>query len=433
MLPKKVLIISYYWPPAGGGGVQRWLKMTKYFAENNWQPIVFTPENPDLPAIDESLLKEVHPAVTVIKNKIWEPYVWFRKFTGKKKNEKIYSGFIDEKKGSSLAQKIAVFIRGNFFIPDARKFWIAPSIKFLTNYLKENQVDVIISTGPPHSTHLIAMGVKKNTGIKWIADFRDPWTKIDFYSKLQMTTYADQKHHQLEKEVLTTADKIVTVSYAWATEFEAISGKKNITVIHNGFDHADFEEQVLALDKEFSICHIGSMNADRNPTTLWKVLADLCKNDKDFAAHLKIRLMGQVDFAVLESIKKMGLAPYLEKIDFLPHTQAIATMKQSQVLLLCINNTENQNGIIPGKLYEYLGSGRPIICVGPDNNDASQILQDAQGDVVAPYQDEAKTKLLLLKYYEKYLQKELKADSKSIMKYSRKALAKRYTELLNSL
>ncbi|MFC2152820.1 hypothetical protein ACFLSE_09880 [Bacteroidota bacterium] len=190
---KKVLIITYYWPPSGGAGVQRWLKFTKYLPEFNWQPIVYTTSSYENQVVDDSLLKDINPETEVIKRPIWEPYFFYKRFTGKKKDQEINAGFLQEKKSNKLLEKLSVFIRGNFFIPDARKFWIRPSVKFLTKYIKENKIDAIISTGPPHSMHIIALKVKMKLNVKWIADFRDPWTNIDFYKDLMLTKRSDRK------------------------------------------------------------------------------------------------------------------------------------------------------------------------------------------------------------------------------------------------
>src|SRR5687768_9770887 len=176
-MSKKVLIITYYWPPSGGSGVQRWLKFVKYLRDYGWEPIVYTPSNPESPVNDDSLAKDIPSGITILKTEIREPYGLYKRFIGRKKDEKISAGFLTEKKKPKFAERIAVWVRGNFFIPDARKWWIKPSISFLSDYLTKNKVDAIVSTGPPHSMHLIAMGVKKKTGIKWLADFRDPWTQ----------------------------------------------------------------------------------------------------------------------------------------------------------------------------------------------------------------------------------------------------------------
>jgi glycosyltransferase involved in cell wall biosynthesis len=196
---KKILIITYYWPPSGGGGVMRWLKMSKYLPELGWKPIIYTPENPDASVTDVSLLEEIHPETETLKTPIWEPYKIFRFLTGKKKSEKFKPGYISEASGGDWKSKVSVFIRGNLLIPDPRKFWIKPSVKFLSQYLEEHPVDLIVSTGPPHSMHLIALELKKKFGTCWIADFRDPWTDIDFYDKLRLTRWADQQHRNLEK------------------------------------------------------------------------------------------------------------------------------------------------------------------------------------------------------------------------------------------
>ncbi|MEA3317025.1 MAG: glycosyl transferase family 1, partial [Bacteroidota bacterium] len=184
---KKVLIITYYWPPSGGAGVQRWLKFAKFLPKYGWNPIIYTPENGEIPVTDKSLHKDISKETKVIKRKIWEPYTWYKKFIGQKNNQKINVGFLSENQKPKFTEKISVWIRGNFFIPDARKFWIKPSVKFLKTYLKNNNVDAIISTGPPHSMHLIAMQLQKKLNLPWIADFRDPWTNIDFYEDLLLT------------------------------------------------------------------------------------------------------------------------------------------------------------------------------------------------------------------------------------------------------
>lgn len=432
MLPKiKILLISYYWPPAGGGGVQRWLKMSKFIADNNVNLTVYTPNISNSTLLDKSLNEEIDKRIKVIHTNIWEPYDIYKIFTNKKKNESVYSGFINESKKPSLTQKISVFIRGNFFIPDARMFWIKPSIAFLKNYLKNNPTDVIISTGPPHSMHMIAEGIKSfDSKIKWIADFRDPWTKIDFYDKLKLTKWGDNKHKKLEKNILSKADKIVTVSNSWLKDFEKLSNRTDIQLITNGYDHLDFINNRVDLDSSFSIAHIGSMNADRNPETLWSVLAELCESDIDFKNCLKIKLIGQVDFAITSSIQKYNLNDNCEKINFLPHKKVIDKMLSSQILLLPINRTSNSMGILPGKLYEYMGAKRPILCIGPKEADSHQIISNTNAGYCVDYDDFTNTKKYILEMYIKYKEGNLSIESHDIEKYSRKSLADKYIELI---
>ena len=285
-MKKKVLIISYYWPPSGGGGVMRWLKMSKFLPELGWQPIVYTPENPDPSISDESLLKEVHSKIIELKTPIWEPYDIYRKITGKKKNDKFKAGYISEASSGNWKSRFSVFIRGNFLIPDPRKFWIRPSIKYLSIYLKDNPVDLIVSTGPPHSMHLIALGLKKKFDIPWIADFRDPWTDIDFYHKLKLSKWADKKHKRLELKVLSKADHVVTVSPGCAHDINKICNRK-VEVINNGFDPTDFEFEKSPLDKHFTISHFGAFNKDRNPANLWKTLGILTEENETFKNSLQ--------------------------------------------------------------------------------------------------------------------------------------------------
>lgn len=277
---KKVLILSYYWPPSGGSGVQRWLKMQKYLGDFGWQPVVYTTENGEMPAIDPSLEKDIRPDTIVIKKPIWEPYSIYKRLTGRKRDERMGAGFLTEKKKSSKIENLAVWIRGNLFIPDARKYWIKPSVRYLQKYLRENPVDAIISTGPPHSMHLIALALKNKLNIPWIADFRDPWTKIDFYDKLRLSNRADRKHRRLEKEVIQTANIVVTVSWQWSDEFVKM-GAVRTEVVTNGFDPDDVKLVNSELSKEFTITHIGSMNKDRNPQTLWTVFKELSEENPD--------------------------------------------------------------------------------------------------------------------------------------------------------
>lgn len=430
---KKLLLISYYWPPAGGGGVQRWLKMSKYIHQFGWELVVVTPHKTDGTITDTSLEKEIRPEIEVLRTDIWEPYDLFKKFTGKKKDAKVYSGFIDENAKPSLTKKISVFIRGNFFIPDARKFWEKPAVQTIENYLKTNTVDAVVSTGPPHTTHLIALKIKEKYNYPWIADFRDPWTNIDFYHQLQLSSWADKKHKKLEKKVLKNADKVVTVSWAWADDFVSISGRKDIQVITNGYDHQDFENEQVNLDKHFSITHIGSMNADRNPHTLWKVLADLAQENSAFKKDLKIKLYGSVDFSILSDIDKNGLKQNLEKIDFMPHQEVVKKMQESQILLLPINDTPNVKGVLPGKLYEYIGSKRPILGIGPDYVDAYKILSETNAGKMFDYKEYNALKAQILEWYSAFKSENLTVASSAYEKYQRKALAKNYTELLNSI
>lgn len=429
---KTVLIITYYWPPSGGAGVQRWLKTVKYLHEYGWEPIVYTPENPEAPALDSSLLKDIPEGVKVLKQPIWEPYSFYKKFLGLKKDEKINAGFLTEKKKPGLAEKIAVWIRGNFFIPDARKYWVQPSVEYLTKYLRSHPVDAVVSTGPPHSMHLIALGLKQKTGIPWMADFRDPWTNIDFYDKLMLTKNADRRHRELEKNVLQNADMVTSIGKQMADEFLQLGAKK-VEVVPNGFDETDFAFSNIALDKMFSISHIGSVNKDRNSEAFWSAVKELCDELPAFKEKLQLKLVGKCDHAVLESLDKYGLQQYLEKTEYLPHDEVLKKSMSTQVLLLLLNNTPNAKGIMTGKFYEYLAAKRPIICIGPQDGEAAKTLEETAAGMVAGFEDKQKMKAILKEYFEKYQQNNLKVEYAAIDNYSRRKLTGRFAELLESI
>lgn len=407
----------------------RWLKMSKFLPELGWQPIIYTPENPDPSVIDKSLLKEIHPEIIEIKTPIWEPYEFYRKLTGKKSGAKFKAGYISEASEGNWKSRLSVFVRGNFLIPDPRKFWIKPSVKYLSKYLKENPVDLIISTGPPHSMHLIALGLKEKFDIPWIADFRDPWTDIDFYHKLRLTKWADKKHHRLEKKVLDKADHVVTVSPGCATDLERIAHRK-IEVIYNGFDPTDYDFVKPESDKNFTITHFGAFNKDRNPSSLWIALNQIAETDSDFKKLLRIQLIGQTDESIINDIKKNNLLENLVLIDHLPHKEWLVLLSKSQVLLLPLNDAPNVKGILPGKMYEYMALRRPILALGPTDADYAEILRVTNSGVPLDFQDIKGIKETLHNYFQLFKENKLEVESGAYEKYSRKNLAARFVGLI---
>jgi len=429
-LRKKVLIITYYWPPCGGSAVQRWVKFVKYLRDFGWEPIVYTPSNPQYPVTDHSFINDIPEDIEVLNKKIWEPYKLFKWFTGRSKTDNLITGFTYETKKSKFRDDISNWIRSNFFIPDARKFWIKPSVNFLTNYLGENPADILITTGPPHSMHLIGLNLKKRLNIKWIADFRDPWTKIDFYPDLLLTRYADKKHHQLEKKVLEQADLIIVVSETMKHDFTE-AGYNNVVVISNGFDIDDFTNDPIEPDPIFSIVYTGVLNKAREPVSLWHVLSKLKDENKDFANNLKLRLIGNIDHSIIENLSKYKLNNYLEKKGFLPHDQITKHQRQAQILLLPLNNTPNAKGIVTGKLFEYLAARRPILAIGPTEGDAGMILKETKAGLISDFEDIEKLKKNILHYFEMFLNKQLNIDPENIDKYNRKEQTRKLAGLLN--
>lgn len=439
---KRVLIISYYFPPSGGAGVQRVLKLVKYLREFGWEPIVFTAKDAAYPILDKTLERDIPEGIKIYRHKIWEPYEWYKKFTGQKKEGTVYSGFISENKRISPAQKLAIWIRGNFFIPDARCFWIKPSVKFLLDELKKNPVDAMISSGPPHTTHMIALSVKKKLNIPWLADFRDPWTNIDFYDQLMLTRWADAKHKRMEEKVLTRADAIDTVSWHWAEDFEKLSGRK-IDVVTNGFDEDDFIKgesegepdyaKASSGEKKFVIAHIGSLNKDRNHPALWEALRELCDEQADFREKLLIQLIGKNDFSVYQDMEQNGLNRNLQRIDYLPHSEVAMYQQRAAVLYLPLNNTPNVLGIVPGKLFEYLAARRPILVIGDEDGDSARIVRGANAGVVCSFSDKSKIKNELAKMFSLWRLNNLNVDAKGVEQYSRRKIAGQIAALLNRI
>jgi glycosyltransferase involved in cell wall biosynthesis len=429
---KKVLVITYYWPPSGGSGVQRWLKCVRYLRDFGWEPVVYTALDSEYPVIDETLQAQIPAGVEVIRRPIWEPYKLYKRFTGQKKDQRVVSGFLNEKK-PSMSRRISMWIRGNVFIPDARKFWIKPSVRFLLAYLKEHPVDAIVSTGPPHSMHLIAMGVKQKSGLPWLADFRDPWTNIDFYKELMLSEWADKKHHRLEKAVLTKADRVVVVGNQMKEEFEALSGRK-VDVVTNGYDEADLQPQPKEVrDKKFSLIHIGLLNQHRNHEAFWEACAELKNELPGFAEDLVVKLVGKADVSASASIARNGMEAQLEMIDYLPQNEAVQQQGRAQVLILSINDTPNARGVITGKIFEYLASGRPILCIGPEDGDAAHIIQEANAGLVAGFRNKEKLKAHIAHYYDLYKRDALEVQSQGVAAFSRKGLTGKFAEILEAI
>lgn len=432
-MPRKVLIITYYWPPSGGAGVQRWLKFVKYLRKYDWEPVIYTPLNPEFPAIDSTLEKEIPENIQIIQTPIWEPYQLYKKIIGASKDQKVNaSGFISEKKVPGKMQRFSIWLRGNFFIPDARKFWIKPSVKFLSKWLQNNQIDAIVSTGPPHSMHMIANALKEKTGIPWIADFRDPWTNIDFYHELYLTKWADKKHHELELDILNNADVVVVVSESMKTDFLKIK-QRDYTVITNGFDRSDTDHIKVPVDTYFSVAHIGSMARTRNPENLWIAMKELTDSLPGFANDLVINLVGSVDYAVIDSINKHGLGGSLKRIEYQPHDKIIEIQKRSAILLLIINDTPNAKVILPGKLFEYMASGRPILCIGPYDGDSAKVISSTNAGKVIHKDDLQDMVDYLRKAYLSFKNSESVVDTRNIDKYSREQLTGEMAQLLNKI
>lgn len=417
---KKVLVITYYWPPAGGPGVQRWLKFVKYLRDFNIEPVVYIPKNPQYPLVDKSFVNDIPKDIKVYSNAIFEPYRLASVFSNKK-TKRISSGIISTK-NQSVLEKILLWIRGNLFIPDARRFWVKPSVSYLNRVLQKEKIETIITTGPPHSVHLIGYHLKHSNSIHWIADFRDPWTSIGYHKKLRLTSYAKRKHKRLESLVLNQADTIIVTSKTTQKEFQELT-KKPIAVITNGFDN----KRMLGveLDEKFTISHIGSMLTGRNPENLWRILSELSQQYPDFKKALRLQFIGVVSNDVLHSLELHGLTSAVEVLGYVPHETALNFQEKSQVLLLVEIDSEETKGIIPGKLFEYLSAKRPILGVGPEGWDVKNIVVETNSGAVFGYRDTTNLKNVILSWFEAFRSEGLHISSKNIDQYSRRELTRK--------
>ena len=318
-------------------------------------------------------------------------------------------------------------MRGNVFIPDARFLWVNPSVRYLKNYIQENNIDTIVTSGPPHSLHLIGLKLKESMELTWFADFRDPWTTIGYQKALKLSSYADKKHKQLEKLVLDGANTIIVTSKTTKAEFELLTDTA-IEVITNGYDIENVDRQVL--DDKFTMAHIGSFLSDRNPTMLWEVLKELIIENNSFANHFQLKLIGKVSQEILDSIAQHELTSYCTNLGYVSHTEAIKQQRKSQVLLLIEIDSPETKSIIPGKLFEYMVSERPIIAIGPKDSDFAEIITSTNTGIFFTYHEKERLKKTIVSYFEFYLEEKLQVYPIGLQHYSRKSLTKQLSQLI---
>ena len=423
---KRALIITYYWPPTGGSGVQRWVKFSKYLPEFGWQPVIYTPENPERLAEDESLLRDVPDCAEIIKTHISEPYEAYRRLVGRKKE---VNPINSQKK--TFKQKISVWIRGNFFIPDPRVGWVGPSVRYLTEYLKEHPVDVVVTTGPPQSMHLIGRGLKRALGVRWIADFRDPWTEMFYFKHLGLTRCSERRHRRLEQSVLDEADAVISVSPPVQKDFQSKTATP-VYLVTNGFDEADFpaEAATAAAPESFRIVHTGLFASDGNPLGLWDVLAAKCGSDEAFSKALRIRLAGKVDTGVVEALRSRGLGDKLDLLGYLPHDDTVREQRAADVLILPLRQEPEYAKVLPGKIFEYLAARRPVLGIGQEEGAAAAVLRDAAAGVMYDWDRDVEVREFIDREWQRHLEGGSSPVGSNIDKYARRSLTRALTDIL---
>lgn len=424
-MSKKILLFTYYWPPSAGPGVQRWLKFCKFLSQMNYEITVITPENPSASNFDPSLENEIPEAIRVIKTKSFEPFEIYKLLKGNKKKENIGVGGIGLFDNPSLKQRTFNYIRANYFIPDARKGWNKYAEMAASKLLKTEKFDVLITTGPPQSTHLIGNKLKNRFNLPWIADFRDPWVNV-YYNKFFPRTEASiQKDQSLEDLVLKNADTTLVVSPGLKAEFA--DRAKGIEVIFNGFDAEDLPEASKSKNEKFTLSYIGNFKPNQNCKMLWKAISNFIESKEE--CHFKLNLIGNVEPSVKNSIAEFGLDEYVHFESYKPHKEATLNMVKSDALLFIVPKTEDNSLILTGKLFEYLASGTPFLSLGPTKGNAAEIIKKSDRGVMYDYDDDEGLEIRIKELYGDWERstENLKLSRQKVNEYSRQGM----TELLS--
>jgi hypothetical protein len=428
---KRVLIITYHWPPSGGITVLRCLKIAKYLRDFGWEPIIFTAENAAYQYLDFSNEKDIPEGLEIHKVPITEPINAFKFFSGRKKDAPLQNITANSSRKKTIIDKLGMWVRGNFFIPDARFMWIKPSIAYLSDYLKNNPVDAIFTDGPPHTNTVIGMRLSQRFGIPWIADFQDPWTQVDYYADLYIGKRADKKHKALEQEVFHTAKKITIASPTWKADLESIGGK-NVDVLYYGYDEADFVGFQPVKNEVFTIVHAGLLGSDRNPIGFFESLGKLIEQHPDLAAKVQIQLAGEVDYSVRKTIEENGLARVTKYVGMISRQEVLKLYEASSLLLLPINKASNAKGRIPGKLFELLRTGKPIVVFGQEDGDVKHLVEEKRHGSSFEYMDNTSIgvyleKVLMNNEFENF------DPSLSVEEFSNRRLTEKVAHLLNEI
>ncbi|WP_231590616.1 glycosyltransferase family 4 protein [Hymenobacter terrenus] len=385
----RLLIITYYWPPSGGAGVQRCLKFVKHLGSFGVEPTVLTvdPDEASYPVRDESLLAEVPTGVRVIRTGTSEPFESYKKLTGRAVP---YGGFANEGK-PGLMQKALRFVRGNLFIPDPRRGWNRHALAAVEKLLKAGETfDAVLTSSPPHSTQLIGLELQKRHGLRWLADMRDPWTDIYYYKDLHHTPLAAWLDARYERRVLTQADAVLVTSPETKRLFQAklpdLPSAK-FQVLPNGYDESDFRRPSQPPTDCLRITHTGTITELYHIGRLLEAIAACAARHPD--VPLRLRFVGQVSAELRGQIEHAGLLSATEFIAFVPHDKSVEYLLSASALLMAIPDVPRNFGILPGKVFEYLAANKPILCVGPTGSDADNLLQECGAGQALPYEDYA--------------------------------------------
>lgn len=426
MSSKKILIVTYYWPPSGGVGVQRWMNFALQLQKKGWTPIILTPENPQFDIKDKKLEKRVEN-ITTHKIPIWEPFQFFHSITGGREKNNVQQGLVMEKGQRTFTDKLSVWVRGNIFLPDPRVFWVRKASTYAIELVKKEGVSIVITTGPPHSIHLIGKRIKRKTNIKWLADFRDPWSKWDVLQKLNTSSLAMKIHRSLESSVIRHADQITTVSGRLAESLN------DADVINNGVTFSS-DKDVDQSEAKFTIGYFGMLNELRNPKQFWMMLDQMCRENTDFAGKLHINIGGIVSASIKEDVLKFHeLKDRVHFLGYLSHEQILKEYKKCNMLLLLLNKSNNSKWILPVKFFEYLTAKRMILCLGPRESDLGDIINKKDIGEIISYNDIASMRAFIEDVFEHYRKPSLADITELLEQFSHKNLVEKLDQLLLEL
>ncbi|MCX7610458.1 MAG: glycosyltransferase family 4 protein [Ignavibacterium sp.] len=430
---KRILFIVYNFPPAAGAATQRVLKFLKYLNKFGHRTFVLTVDKVDYPDLDFTLMEKIPNETKIFRTKYWTPFGIYRKLTGRKPNDKIPVAFIKDNH-KSIAERISVFLRLNVFLPDAKIGWLPYAIKEGKKIIKEEKIDVIISSGPPHTTHLIACALKKKTNVKWIADFRDPWTDIDYYSGMKRTKLAEWIDRKLETTVLKNSDYVIAAGEGYLEIIKSKGVKNNYAVVTNGFDPDDFQNIELIKQEKFILTYTGNMPITRNPENLWNALEELYKENADFAKNFEFHFAGVMDEEIRLKIKEQNFYSNFIDHGYLSHNEVLKLNFNSHLLIMIVNRVATSNEILPGKLFEYFATGNYILVIGPENGVSARLVRYVgQGNAV-DYENKDEIKKIILELFEKWREgKIFKIDSPRRNEFTREEITKKLEEIIFSL
>ncbi len=415
---KNVLFVTYFWPPSGKATLHWPLGVIRHLPEFGYQPLVLTADEDTFTQKDKSLLNQVDPKLHVIKAKTLEPFSLYRRFLGKEKDAPLVASETISTTNKSLRHQIAVWLRLNLFIPDARIGWYWNAVRAGKRLLQTQKIDAIVSIGPPHTTLLVGKKLSSLFSIPHIPVLIDPWVDISYYRGLNRSKIAVAIDRNLEKSVLEQAANIIFVTESMKEDYTArypqVQNKSH--VLYWGYDERLFYTySPKQTTNEEILLHAGNIYDHQNPKELWSTL----KREINNGRNLKIVFVGTVAPAIKNSVQEAGLLDRTEYKGFLPYEQMLEKIGSASYLLVCASEKRH----VPGKLFEYLRSGKPIIAFGDENEEVGGILEKANAGMLFHLNANGK------EFFSRA--KEFNTDNSYVKQFDRKEIAKKLSVIIS--